>query len=439
MKTRLSFKVRKRTLIGWLTWILTFFPLILGALIEFAGFPWATRYILDAAWIILATVMIWYGQRIKMFYVWPLVIWIALFWLCSLLVYVVQYQSVWYYLWGVRNNFRYYVAFFAFAAFLSITDIERFYEFLDSAFWLNLIVSFIQWVLLKINGDYLGGIFGITQGVNGYTNIFILIIVIKNLIFYLDKKESLWNCALKCVVAFLIASMAEIKFFYVEFIVAVALVTVLSNFSWRKFWIIVGAIAALSLFASLMAIFFPTSANLLSFDWFRQEATSNKGYTSSGDLNRLTAISRINELWLQNWGQRLFGLGLGNCDTSTFAVVNTPFYEQYGYMHYTWMTYAIMYLECGWIGLIFYFGFFVLVYLATGKIEKRSEGVAKSYCRMSKIVAICCPLIAIYNASLRGEAAYMIYFALAIPFALERCSGRQTEALTKQKRSVMQS
>ena len=89
-------------------------------------------------------------------------------------------------------------------------------------------------------------------------------------------------------------------------------------------------------------------------------------------------------------------------------------------MHYTWMSYAMMYLECGWVGLIFYFGFFALVYLAICKIQRRSEGIARTYCRIARIMAIMCCLIAIYNASLRGESGYMAYFVLAIPFVYAR-------------------
>ena len=103
-----------------------------------------------------------------------------------------------------------------------------------------------------------------------------------------------------------------------------------------------------------------------------------------------------------------------------FDFLNTPFYEAYGTMHYTWISYAMMYLECGWIGLIFYFGFFVLVYLSIRRIEKRCSGVATTYCRMGRILALMCMIIAIYNSSLRTEAGYMMYFALSVPFVMRR-------------------
>ena len=53
-------------------------------------------------------------------------------------------------------------------------------------------------------------------------------------------------------------------------------------------------------------------------------------------------------------------------------------------------------------------------------VERRSDAAVKSYCRISKIMAVCCSIIAVYNSSLRGESGYMAYFVMAIPFALAR-------------------
>jgi hypothetical protein len=151
-----------------------------------------------------------------------------------------------------------------------------------------------------------------------------------------------------------------------------------------------------------------------------EKAVSNKGYTSSGDMNRLNAISVINDQFLKNGWARLFGLGMGNCETSTFAFLNTPFFEKYSDLHYTWLSYAMVYLECGWIGLAFYFGFFVLVYYKVKKFERASTTTEKAYCRIARIMAVLCTVISIYNSSLRTEAAYMAYFVLAVPFCIRR-------------------
>lgn len=420
MKSKYVLTIKKRSQTELLVWILVMLPFLFGLLNGFLGLPWAIRYLMDAAWMVLTVMLLLHKGHLRGKGVTWLLLWVLLFLIYTLLVYLVQYQSALYYLWGFRNSFRRYFAFFAFVAFLKASDVESFFSVFDNLFWLNAVLTVLQFFTLELHQDALGGIFGVETGVNGYTNIFFVIVTTRAVVRYMEKRESPRSCFGKCIAALLVAALAELKFFFVEMILIIVLATLFTNFTWRKCLVIIGGILAIYLFSLLLGMVFPLFADFLSLEFFWETATSDKGYTSSGDLNRLTAIPRINELWLRNWGQRLFGLGLGNCDTSSFAVVNTPFYEQYGHMHYTWLSYAMMYLECGWIGLVFYFGFFVMVYFAIQKIEKRSEGIARSYCRISKIMAILCAIISIYNSSLRTEAGYMAYFVLAIPFALSR-------------------
>ena len=95
----------------------------------------------------------------------------------------------------------------------------------------------------------------------------------------------------------------------------------------------------------------------------------------------------------------------------------------------------MMYLECGWIGLIFYYGFFASVYFGICRIEKGFTGIARDYCRVSKILTILCLPLTVYNASLRGESGYMMYFMLAVPFALKRQYSRKEIQSHDQKTS----
>lgn len=420
MKTKYILTIKNKSQPEWLVWLLIGFPFLLGTLNGLLKLPWAIRYLMDAAWLALLFFMQRRNQSKGKKKIKILTAWIVLFLLYTGFVYVVQFQSPLYYLWGARNNFRFYVAFFACCAFLDWQDINDFFRITDRLFWLNAAVSLYQFLVMKVSGDYLGGIFGTEVGGNGYTNLFFVITVTKDVLFYLDKKESAGKCFSKCIAALLIAAIAEIKFFFVEFILIIVLAVMFSRFTWRKLWILLGGIAAALGGAVLLAEIFPEFAGFMSFEYLWEAATSDKGYTSSGDLNRLNAIPQINDLWLNNWGERLFGLGLGNCDTSGFDFLNTPFYKAYSYMHYTWRSYAMMYLECGWVGLMFYFGFFVLVYFQIRKIEKRSCGEAVTYCRLGRIMALMCMLVAVYNGSLRTEAGYMAYFVLAVPFIYQK-------------------
>lgn len=404
-----------------LLWMLIFLPFCLGTLNGFLGLPYAIRYIMDVAWVSLTVIILRYNWVIDTAGIKEIIAWILLFLSVTVVVYLVQYQSVFYYLWGFRNNFRYYAAFVAFATLLRTEEVEDSLKWFDRLFWLDIVLALIQYFWLGIEQDALGGIFGTAAGVNGSNNLFLLIIVTKAVVFYLDKKEKLRDLVLKSMAALLVAALAEMKFFFVEFAIVIVLAVLFTNFTWRKFFVLLGGGVAVVVFAAVLTMVFPNWDDWFSLRWFLETATSNRGYTGSGDLNRLTAIPRINELWLTEWPQRIFGKGLGNCDTASFSFVNTPFFRKYGDMHYNWMSYAIMYLECGWTGLVFYFGFFVLVYFAVYRVEKCSEGMVRSYCRISRITAIMCMIIAIYNSSLRAEAGYMACFILAIPFAMGRC------------------
>lgn len=428
MNKKLTIKIKYRTYREWLLWLLVVMPFSFGFLNEFLGLPWAIRYVLDAAWCILLLERILVNRKRLT----SLGAWIWLFLIYTFLIYLIQFQSPLYYLWGVRNNFRFYVAFFAFAAYLKPRDAIDYWKLFEKLFWLNIAVCVYQFAALGMRGDYLGGLFGAQRGSNAYTNIFFSIIVAKSLVFYLQKQEKLGICLAKCFTALVVAAMAELKFFYIEFLLLVILAVLITDFAQRKFVVIAVGVLGAILCVALLISLFPRFGGWFYLENILESAMSNKGYTSTGDLNRLNAIGRIQELWLDHIWTRIFGLGLGNCDTASFAFLNTPFFEANGDMHYTWISYAMMYLETGWIGLAFYWGFFVLVYAKLHAMEKHSDGLHRSYCMISKMIAIMCVLISIYNASLRAEAGYMAYFVLAIPFA---CREKREQKWTRKKES----
>lgn len=427
MNLNLRIGIKSRTQTGWLIFLVVWMPFGLAILNEILGLPWSIRYLLDVAWCLLLVYQLFSKRRGSQ----GLGIWVWLFLIYTLLTYLPQWQSPLYYLWGMRNNFRFYAAFFAFAVFLSPQDVDDYLRLFDKLFWVNVVVSIYQFFFLQLDGDHLGGLFSTEAGGNGYTNIYFLIVVTRSIVLYLEKQEKLGRCLAKCAAALVVAAMAELKFFFVEFALVVAMAVLFTSFSWRKLAVIIGAAVGVLACAVLLTSLFPDFAGWFSLKWFLENALSNKGYTSSGDLNRLNAIPQINELWLQSGWQQLFGLGLGNCDTATYAILNTPFFESYGDMHYTWISYAMIYLETGWIGLIFYWGFFVLTYFGILRIERRSEGITKAYCRIARIMAVMCAVISVYNSSLRYEAGYMAYFVLAIPFALNRQKMRATTRIVR--------
>lgn len=131
-------------------------------------------------------------------------------------------------------------------------------------------------------------------------------------------------------------------------------------------------------------------------------------------MNRLTAI-HISLSYLPTLGEKLFGLGLGNCDYSSFDFLVTPFFAAHEQLHYVWFSTAFLVLETGLVGFGLYCLFFVSVYL--GATARQKSGRADPHsCRLARVLAIMCFVLMIYDASLRTEAAYMMYFVLALPF-----------------------
>lgn len=420
MDRSFSIKIKKRTFPEWLCFLLIALPFLFGTLFDLMGLPGLFKYLLDIAWLtgLVMLFLLRNGQPLKE--IRNLLVWAVLFLLYTFVLYIPKYQSGLYYLWGVRNNFRYYVAFAAFCVFLKPRDVDHYLGLFDKVFWIHIAVSLVQYFALGKNQDYLGGIFGVTKGCNGYSNIFCVIVLTKTIIFYLEKKEKISSCVLKFAAAVVISALAELKFFFVEAIAILVMATLFTNFTWRKVGFIITGVAAVFAGVFLLEVLFPEFSGFFSLEQLLAITSSDKGYTSSGDLNRLTAIPMINERFLDSWDLQLFGFGLGNCDNATYDFLTTPFFVKYSWMHYTWLSTAYMYLETGWIGLVFYFVFFVLAFCKIWQLEKNSDTHIKPYCRIARIMAVLCVGIAIYNASLRTEAGYMAYFVLAIPFAVSK-------------------
>ena len=412
----LQLKIKKRSQPEWFAWILVFMPFMFGTLFDFLPIPSVLKYTLDIAWVILLVIYIFnfYYQRIHLEKKHKVIIsWIILFLVFTFIIYIFNYQSVFYYLMGIRNNFRFYVAFISFMFFVEESDAKLYLKYFDILFWINAVVMLFQLIVLGYSQDNLGGLFGIQPGCNGFINIFFIIICAKSIVFFLDKKEKTWVMLSKCGVALLLATFAEIKFFYIEFVAILIVAVIFSGNSLRKIFVFIGGIITVVICVNLLFILFPYFSDLNNIAALLEY--QSKGYSGAGTVGRLNSIEMISDLFLDTGFKQLTGLGLGNCDTSTVDFLNTPFYKEYGYIRYFWFSTAHITLETGYIGFGLYTGFFALLFVLSA-IELKKENSNKDYCRLSMVIAVTCILIIIYNSSLRTEAGYMIYFMLSLPF-----------------------
>jgi len=415
-------RLKKREIPRYLAQYLLFAPFFFGTFIDLLGLPGALRYTLDLVWCSL----VWMAAGRKKLHLprnlSPMAWTAAVFLLYTLILLVFRYQSMVWYLWGLRNNFRYYGAFFAFACLLTRADGERCFRGLEVLFWINIAVSLAQFFIFGIRQDYLGGIFGVERGRNGaYTLLFFLLMLSRSLLAMMNGTERMGSCLAKCGAALLVAALAEMFGFFLLFGLTVVLAAVLTRFSRRKCLLFLLLGLALFCSGSLLLQLFGEGSELTP------EVIRNRlfaaHYATGEDLGRLTAIPTLSRTILTRPHQRLFGLGLGNCDTSTVAAFCSDFARQYAHLHYTWFLSAHLFLEMGYTGLFLYLLFFARCFVQAVREKRRSGDLL--HCQMGIILPVLCMILTVYNSALRAEGGYMMYFGLALPFL--RPSGKENE------------
>ena len=407
-----KFHIKKRPLPQWLTLYLFFMSFLVVSLQSFLGLPAEIKYTLDVAWVLIIALLFLRKKVVLYKKLIPFLILIGVFIAYTALVYILRFQSPFYYLWGFRNNFRFYFAFIAFCMLFVEDDVELCLKFVDVLFWINAVVTLFQFFVLGYRQDYLGGIFGVERGCNGYSIIFFTIVISKSILKFMSREEHVLICIAKCSVALLISAMAELKFFFLLFMLIFLLSTILTSFSWRKFFLVFVCALLISFTGSLLTELFGESSNI-SLDRII-ELIFTDTYSTAEDLSRYTAIPTLSSSVMTDTSQRLLGLGLGNCDTSSFEICNTPFFNIYSHLHYNWFLSAFLFLETGYIGLLIYLMFFVMCFVCAFNLRKR-EGINVLYCQMAIILSLICILITFYNSALRMETGYMAYFVLALP------------------------
>lgn len=409
-------QIRKKAQEEWLIQYIFTLPFLFFFLMDICHIPALLKYTIDIAWIMLLMVMVVSKIEFPNPQSKKLVRIAFVFFLTSVIGYVLEYQSVLYYLWGFRNNVRFFVFFAACTLYLKKEGADSFFQILDKLFCVNLLVTLYQFVFLDLKQDHLGGIFGIEKGCNGYTNIFLVIITAWHIIQYMNKKEKREKMFVICLLSLMIAAMAELKAFFLEFMVVVLLAVAITKFSTRKLWIILISILVVVVGLRVFELIFPYFNQWLKWEKIWNSLTQEQGYTNSNDLNRLTAIPIVWNRFLDSSLRKWFGLGLGNCDhASGYSFLTSSFYRRYNELNYTWFSSAFLLLEMGISGLVLQVWFFVQVYLQARQREKIQQADPR-YCQLARIMAIVCLILLIYNSSLRTESAYMVYFVLALPF-----------------------
>ncbi|MDT2822153.1 hypothetical protein P7H74_10420 [Enterococcus devriesei] len=320
-------------------------------------------------------------------------------------------------IWGIRNYFRFFIFFIECFFVLEGKDIEKIFNIFIISQVINFVVSIYQYVELGLIQDRLGGIFGTEIGSNAYTNIFFCIIVSFVLSRYFNKKISLIPVIFILGSTLIIAALAEIKIFYIEFIFILIVIILLERATPRT--LIILTISILAVTISLMVL-----KNILP-DHF-EVLMNKKDFVDYGNnaysIDRFHALTQLNNIiFVNNPLSKIIGEGMGSFEYSSFIFLTSNNYLKWGYLHYDWFSHSFIYLEQGIIGLIIYITLVISIIIFAFQKRKLLK-VHKFGYLFSFTVSMCFIYIIniLYNQSTRIEASYLFFSIIcAIPVIIK--------------------
>ncbi len=350
--------------------------------------------------------------------------WIVIFMIMfSIIGLIKNGQSILLYMWGFRNIYRFFAFMYSSIVLLNKKDVENIFKILNVFFVINIFLCLYQYLGLHQDMDHIGGIFGISSGVNGYMNIYLMVIFTYALTGYLHKTKKLSYLIFIAVLSLFVAVISELKMFFVELIIITLAGILLSNFKKRTFLLVAVASVVLYLGVNALYVIYPAFEDYFTLDNIIESASDDE---SIGRLTRLTAISEIDDMFLTDNSKKLVGIGMGSAETSQIEAFNTDFFRKYGLtLRYTLFSHAFMLLENGYAGFILYVGFFVAVFYENGKMKKKNN--KKAAFTFTQILALISIMLIWYNSSLRTEAAYLTFFALSVGYIYNKSSQKSLE------------
>lgn len=382
-------------------------------LIDFFGLPSAIRYINDGILLLLFFSCV-KAIRMTLQQTGAMSIIIAIFFYSLMLLpgLVINGGSPLLILWAFRNSYRFFAFYIICICHLNGEDIINILEKFCWIHYLNSAVCLIEYFILGKTRDYLGGIFGISKGCNAYLNVYLCIVLSYVLYKYVEEKVSTRYLLYILMSTMLISGLAELKIIFIEIIVIMA-VFIIMNRKKKRVW----AVCAFGVASMMLGLF---ALLVVAPEHFRVLINLKKliSYTVSQDggyvLSRLHAFSNINKIFFHgDWILNLFGMGFGNCEYSSFSFLQSAFYRQYGKYNYRWFVHQMIFLESGYMGMLFYLIIIVTIFFYAWKRRKEGENVNN----MQVMVMVMCLIAVIsiwYDCSMRTECAYMVWLVLAV-------------------------
>ena len=325
----------------------------------------------------------------------------------TLISYLLHYENIFFYIWGIRNLFRFFLYMHVCICFMKKKDFTSFCNITFFFLLVNTPIMFYQGVVMHLFGDNVGGLFGTTTGVNAYTNIHLVLSTIVAISLFTKKKISIEYLSLIILCCFLQAALAEVKFYYIEFVLIIICMFTFSKEKKILFPLILTSSIIFSIGLFMMFFFYQGNVDFFNLDSIF--SYSDEAYASHSEgIDRATALPLIKKLFLMNPLDFLFGIGLGNAELT--QLYTPKFISNYGYFHIYFFSHAMLFLETGLIGIILYSLFFIIYFIFIYPKREKIQNLVG----ISLIPLIFC--LCIYNQSMRLDSAFLVYTFLSMPY-----------------------
>jgi hypothetical protein len=416
----LTIKLKKSELPEMLIMFQVIYVCIVRLLID-AGLPESATFVCDFINIILLVYCALYRRKRKLAYQSNRLLYnlILTFYVEGLFSAIFYRFNLILWMWSLRNFGRFDIFLFACATFINAKTIAKISKILKLAFAVNFVLVFYQFGILGNRGDYIGGLFGIEGGTaNTWLNIFLIVCFSLYTSEWLHNSITYLKYNIILIAAVAIATVSELKFFYIELILIVIMGLIASKknaqFFLRTLWISITIIVLAAISIPILYALFPNFNDFFHISTIINDASQS--YTKSGDIGRLEVIPKVtSEIFGGDKFLSIFGIGMGNAEYSTLELFTSEFYKRWGVLHYQWFSDAVILIQNGLLGLILYALFFVASGVRCYKHYKSIHeiySINKQILLVGSMLSMSAILLAIYNISLNTESAYLLYFYL---------------------------
>lgn len=415
---------RRRGAAKWI-YVEIIYNLFVKFLIGYSGIPSAATYVSD---LILAVILFYFvsNYRKKLAFI-PrnLKILVFLFFSMTVCSYFLNFYSPLLYLWGIRNNLRFLIFAVMCVIYLEPEDVVTILDILYAYFLLNIIAVTYEYFFLGLTGttrgDFISGLYstGVERGGNEALNCLLCIVSAYGIVMYLLKKNRLIKLGISIMGSIYIASLSELKIYFIELVIIAIIATFISKKSFKSVLFLLLGIGSLSVGIRMLYFYFPQFDGFFTRDTLISYVSNTNGYLRNDGLNRLTAFTYIFENFLKTKIEILFGIGLGNADYSSFSILTSPFYIRNGWTCYQWFYGPFLLIETGIIGLTIFVSYILTSIRQSYKLLQKNMDISLQ--TISFILGFICLIVLFYNQSLKMESAgYMMHFVLMIPFILSK-------------------